>query len=364
MSEQRPDISERERVSATVVDIALRLGVIGLLLYWAFVLLRPFISIAIWSAVLAIALYPACDWLAHRLGKRPRLAAALVTIASLLIIIGPAIWLALSLIESLRMVSAQLGTSALVLPAPPQAVKGWPLIGDPLYQFWDLASTNLRAAFAKIAPHLQPLGSILLRVAASTGVAMLKFFVSVVVAGLLLASAHSPAEGATMFLRRLAGTRGEDFARLATATIRAVARGVIGISVLQAFLAGLAFALVGVPGASLLTSAVLILGIVQIGPAIVIIPVIIWSWIAMDTTTALLFTAYMIPVALLDNVLRPLVMGHGLQTPMLVILLGVIGGTFAYGISGLFLGPIVLAVIWKLLVVWTNERSTAASIPG
>lgn len=157
------------------------------------------------------------------------------------------------------------------------------------------------------------------------------------------------------FSHRLASGRGEEFVRLAGNTIQAVSRGVIGISVLQAFFAGLGLWAIGISGASLITSAVLILGIIQIGPAIVLIPVIIWSWVARDTTTALLFTAYMIPVGLLDNVLRPLVLGRGLDTPMLIILVGVIGGTISHGITGLFLGPIILAVIWELLVAWVRE---------
>jgi predicted PurR-regulated permease PerM len=161
------------------------------------------------------------------------------------------------------------------------------------------------------------------------------------------------------FSHRLASGRGEEFVRLAGDTIQAVSRGVIGISVLQAFFAGLGLWAIGISGASLITSAVLILGIIQIGPAIVLIPVIIWSWVARDTTTALLFTAYMIPVGLLDNVLRPLVLGRGLDTPMLIILIGVVGGTISHGITGLFLGPIILAVIWELLVAWIREPMSA-----
>ena len=115
----------------------------------------------------------------------------------------------------------------------------------------------------------------------------------------------------------------------------------------------------GIPGDSLITFAVLILGIIQIGPSIVLIPLIIWCWMAMETTAALLFTAYMVPVNLLDNVLRPLVRGHGLSTPMPVILLVVIGGTISHGITGLFLGPIVLAVVWELLVAWLRESENA-----
>ena len=145
----------------------------------------------------------------------------------------------------------------------------------------------------------------------------------------------------------------------AAATIRTISRGVIGISVLQALLAGIGLIVAGIPLASLITFAVLILGIVQIGPSIVLVPVIIWSWVAMETTTALLFTVYMIPVNLLDNVLRPIIMGRGLKTPMPVILIGVLGGALAYGFTGLFLGPIVLAVIWELLVAWIREPDAA-----
>jgi predicted PurR-regulated permease PerM len=117
----------------------------------------------------------------------------------------------------------------------------------------------------------------------------------------------------------------------------------------------------GIPGASLITFAVLILGIIQVGPSVVLIPIAIWSGTAMETTTALLITIYLIPVSLLDNVLRPLVMARGLDTPTLIILIGVIGGTISYGITGLFLGPIVLAVIWELFVVWIREREGAQS---
>src|SRR5690349_10100446 len=359
-SDHQHERSERDRITAQFVDIAIRLGVLGLLLYWAFTLVRPFVSLAIWSAVLAVALHPAFDWTARRLGGRPRLAAALVTLASLVIVIGPATWLALSLIESLRTISAHLDASTLAVPAPPSGLKSWPLIGEPLYQFWDLASTNSRAALAKIVPHLAPVGTTLLRLAANTGTATLTFFASIVVAGFLLSSAPMLANAVRAFARRLAAGRGEEFTKLAAVTIRKVARGVVGISVLQALLAGLGLAMADVPAASLITSAVLVFAIIQIGAAFVLIPVVIWSWFAMDTTTALLFTAYMVPVNLLDNVLRPMVLGRGLKTPMPVILLGVIGGTFAYGIAGLFLGPIVLAVIWELLVAWTNEGPAEA----
>src|SRR5262249_20534139 len=305
------------------------------------------------------ALAPAYEPLARWLGGRRRLAAALMTIASLVVIIGPATWLALGLIDSLRAISSDVDFSSLTLPAPPAAIRGWPLVGEPIYQFWELASTNLREAFAKIAPHLKPLGGILLGVAAETGTGMLKFFAAIIVAGFLFAPAPALVEALRTFARRLLSDRGEEFVALAGATIRGVAAGVTATSVLRARLAGIGLPVAGVPGASLITSAVLILGIIQIGPSVLLVPLVIWSWFSMETTAALLFTAYIIPVNLMDNVLKPLVMGRGLRTPMLVILLGVIGGTVAYGITGLFLGPIVLAVIWELMATWIKEREGA-----
>ncbi len=329
------------------------------MLYWSLILVTPFISIAIWSAVLTVALYPVFEWTSRQLGGRRRIAAALMTLLSLLIIIGPATWLALGLVDSLRLISERLDLANLTIPPPSIAVKDWPLIGEPVYQFWEQASTNLSAALAQILPQLKPLGSRLLRIGADTGLGMVMFLASVVVAGFLFSPAPAIAAAIKKFSRRLNPARGEEFVVQAVATIRAVSRGVIGISVLQALLAGIGLTVAGIPQASLITFGVLILGIIQIGPAILLIPVMIWAWTIMDTSAAFFFTAYMVPVNLLDNVLKPIVMGRGLKTPMLVILIGVIGGTLAYGITGLFLGPIVLAVIWELFVSWIEERNAS-----
>jgi predicted PurR-regulated permease PerM len=140
-----------------------------------------------------------------------------------------------------------------------------------------------------------------------------------------------------------------------------VSRGVVGIALVQSFLAGLGFLAAGVPAAGFLSFIALVLAIIQIGPAILFIPIVVWSWTSMETANALMFTAYMVPVSLVDNVLRPVLMARGLTTPMPVILIGVIGGTLAYGISGLFLGPVVLSVAWALLVAWVREDSPDGS---
>jgi predicted PurR-regulated permease PerM len=154
--------------------------------------------------------------------------------------------------------------------------------------------------------------------------------------------------------------RSEDFVGLAGVTIRTVSQGVIGVAVLQSLLAGIGLKLAGVPHAGVLAFAVLILAILQIGSVIVILPVIIWIWLTKDFVVALLLTIYLLIVGLADNILKPLLMGRGLSTPMLVIFIGVVGGMLAHGIVGLFVGPIILAVAWELMVAWIRDDQVSA----
>ncbi|HUO55386.1 MAG TPA: AI-2E family transporter, partial [Rhodoblastus sp.] len=214
-------------------------------------------------------------------------------------------------------------------------------------------------ALAKVAPQLKSAAGGVLQVAAGAGAGALRIFVAIVIAGFIFAPAPALVDAIRKITRRLAPDRGDKFVSMAGATIRTVARGVIGISAFQATLAGVGFTLAGVPGATLLTSAALVLGIIQIGPSLVILPAIVWAWTSMGTTQALLFTLYMVPVNFIDNLLKPLVMTRGLTTPILVILIGVIGGTVSYGVTGLFLGPIVLAVMWELFSTWTESRESS-----
>jgi predicted PurR-regulated permease PerM len=342
-----------------LIDLTIRIAILGFLVYWVFVLLRPFLAIALWSIVLAVALYPVFEWLTKCLGGRPRPAALLLTAVGLLVTIGPVTWLGLGLIENGRVLYAGIASGELTLPAPRESVKEWPLVGEQVYALWALAAGNLKAALIKVVPELKPFGAALLGAAGSVGLSALGFTASVLVAGFLLGPAPSLVSAIRAFARKISPGIGEQFVILAGATIRNVARGVIGIAVIQTLLAGIGLVVAGVPGASILTFAVLVLAIVQVGAAIILLPLIIWSWFAMDATSAFLFTAYMIPVNVIDNVLRPLFLGRGMGTPMLVILVGVLGGTLAHGMIGLFIGPIVLAVSWELLTAWLAERRAA-----
>lgn len=349
-------VSHQGTPSPTYFELAIRLAVLGLLLYLAFSLVRPFISIVIWSVIIAVALYPLFVWTARTLGGREKLAAVLVTLFNLAIVIGPVTWMAMDLIESVSAISERVNWTDLSIPLPSDSVKSWAFVGEEIHRIWTLAATNTRELLLKIYPYLKPVGSLALGIVAGTGTSVLKFIISVIVAGFLFVSAPPLVNAMKMLARKLEAERGEQFVSLAGTTIRTVSRGVVGIAVLQALLAGIGLAVAGIPAASLLTFAILVLGIIQVGPSILIIPIVIWSWFSMETGAAILFTAYMVPVNLIDNILRPFLLGRGLQTPMLVILLGVLGGTISYGITGLFLGPIILAVFWEILIAWINAE--------
>jgi predicted PurR-regulated permease PerM len=195
-------------------------------------------------------------------------------------------------------------------------------------------------------------------------VAGFKFIVAAAISGFLLVPGPSLVQSMKNVSRHLTAARGVEFVDLAGATIRNVSRGIIGVAALQTLLAGLGMLFVGIPAAGLFSFMILLLGIIQIGPTIVIVPLIVWSWFTMSTAMALAFTLYMLPVMLVDNVLRPLVMAKGLKTPIPVILCGVIGGTLAHGMIGLFIGPIVFSIAWQLLTSWmgddTEEMSAAS----
>ncbi|MGH6739690.1 MAG: AI-2E family transporter [Bradyrhizobium sp.] len=355
---------QQTRPGEDVVQIAIRLALLAFLIYWSFILLRPFIPILAWAAVLTVALNPAYDWLSAHLGHRPRIAAFITTIVVLAVFLGPATWLGIGLVDGLRNISDQLTSGDVAIPSPPDGVRDWPLIGGPLYNVWETASENLAGAFRQLAPYLKPLAGPILAIAGSAGTGTLKFLASVFIAGFLLPSGPRLVAAIRTMLIRIVPQRSDDFLALAGATIRTVSQGVIGVAVLQSLLAGIGLKIAGVPHAGVLAFAILVLGIVQIGALPILLPVIIWAWSVKDVGTAVLITIYLVLVGLSDNALRPLLMGRGLSTPVLVIFMGVLGGTLAHGIIGLFVGPIILAVAWELLMAWSRDEPARAAIAG
>ncbi len=333
-------------------DVAIRLAFVALVVYWSFLLLRPFIAILIWAAILSVALYPIYLWLKRVLGGRSTLASFLLTVFVLVVILGPVSTIGAALVKNLSSIAVGLSEGTITVPPPPPYVAEWPLVGGRLSAFWQTASVELNQALASIEPQLKETGRKLLGVVGNVGVGVLQFMVAIIIAGFTYSRAAGFQDSLKTFAARAAPGMGEGFVDLAGGTVRSVARGVIGISLIQSILFGIGAMVAGIPLAGLWTFVALILSIVQVGSGLVILPVIIFAWISMDTVCAAILTAYMVPVALLDNVLKPIVMARGLPVPMLVIFIGVIGGTIAHGLIGVFVGPIVLALGYELGRAW------------
>ncbi|HMQ91527.1 MAG TPA: AI-2E family transporter [Amaricoccus sp.] len=358
---------EKDRLEAGATDFVVRLAFLGLFAWWSLELVRPFLPIVIWAILLAVALYPSYAWIARRLGDRRGLAATVLTLIALATVLGPVSVLAASLAESVQWLASGLHSGTLRVPPPPTEVAEWPILGEQIDEVWNLAATNFDDAVHRYGPAVLPAGGTLLAKVAGISADVLKFVVSVVIAGFLFLPGPRLAAGARAFAGRLIAPRGAHFVDLAGATIRNVSRGVIGVALLQALLAGIILYVAGIPGAGLIAFGILLLCIVQIGAAPILLPVLVWIWLSYPTGFSLILTLLLVPVGLVDNVLKPILMARGLTTPMLVILTGVIGGTLTHGLIGLFLGPVVLSVFYELVVAWTrlgtSERTSASGAP-
>jgi predicted PurR-regulated permease PerM len=208
-----------------------------------------------------------------------------------------------------------------------------------------------------LAPQLTDIGGVLLSSLAGIGLDLLQFLVATIIAGVFLANAESGQLAAGKFAKRMGGDRGVEFARVAGQTIRSVARGILGVALIQSLLAGLGFLVVGLPGAGLLALICLLLGIIQLGIAIVVIPAVIYVFYTASSVTAALFLVWCVVVTLLDNVLKPILLGRGAPVPMLVIFLGAIGGFLTQGIIGLFIGAVILSLGFKLYQTWVAQEA-------
>jgi predicted PurR-regulated permease PerM len=346
-----------------VIEAVVRVGLVLVLVAWCFWLARPFLVAVLWGVILAVTVHPAYRRLRNGLGGRSGLAAGLLTLVTLLLLIGPLGALTVALIGNISELAARLTTGSIIVPPPPAGLARLPLVGDTVAQAWQLASVNLLAALEEIRPQLATLGRWLLSLAAGASLDALRFLLAIVIAGLLLAHAEAGGRFAEMLATRLAGARGPALALLAEHTVRNVARGVLGTALIQSLLAGIGFVAAGVPAAALLTLVCFLLAVIQIGPAILLLLVVAYLFATADTLTAVLFTAWSVPVALVDNVLRPLLIGRGREVPLLIVLVGVLGGLLAHGLIGLFVGPIVLALGYELFRAWLTVSSRTAADP-
>jgi predicted PurR-regulated permease PerM len=343
---------EGERALGRATEVAIRLGSVALLVAWCFVIVSPFLLPIAWGAIIAIALHGPFAWLRRRLGNRGTLAAALLTLALFVAIVVPSLLVGGSLADDLEAAAHAFREGRLHVPPPSERVAGWPIVGERLHAFWELASRNLEAALAELGPRLAGVAGALLSASARFGVSVLQFLFAIAISGVLLARSGSGISAAQALAARLAGPRGPALAELAAATVRGVTRGILGVALIQATLSGIGLFAAGVPAAGLLSLAALVLAVIQVGVALVMIPAALWLFANASTATAVAFGVWTLLLLPLDNVLKPLLMGRGLDVPVSVIFVGAIGGFVTQGLIGLFVGAVVLVLGYELSMAW------------
>jgi predicted PurR-regulated permease PerM len=268
-------------------------------------------------------------------------------------LIVPIALLTQTLVEGFQGLAVRLHSETLTIPPPPPTIATWPIIGKPLSDLWSSASNNFLVALRSLAPQLKAATNGLLSAAAGVGLGVVQFFVSILVAGFFLANSTQSAGVSRKLAIHLFGNKGAEYEALAGATVRSVTTGILGVALIQSLLAGLGFLAVRLPGAGLWALLFLIAAVLQMA-SLALIPAVIYVFATTSAAKAVAFLIWCIVVALIDNVLKPLLLGRGVPVPITVVFLGAIGGFLATGIIGLFVGPIVLSVGYKLFLAWLD----------
>ena len=364
MSTLQPDHEFEHRLAARMLEVLIRAGLIAVLAALCYVVFAPFLTLMAWAVILAVTLYPLHRWLARRLGERQGLAATILVLVACVLIIAPTALLLNSFGSSVQDFITAVRENTLVVPPPRAGIRDWPLVGPKIHDVWSKAHTDLPGLVQSMQPKIGELARQALAMVASIGLGLLQFIASFIVAGILMAYGEAGTRGSRAIFERVIGSgRGESFRQLSTATIRAVAQGVIGIAFVQAMLVGLALLVAGVPWAGVLAAITLVLSIAQIPALIVILPALgyIWSSDGYSTASAITYTIMLLLSGLADNVLKPLMLGRGVDAPMPVILLGALGGLATRGILGMFVGATLLALGYQIFMGWVSPDPGASA---
>lgn len=343
------------------VEIGVKALIVLVLFSWSFSIISPFLGLLVWSGIIAIALFPVHRKLTAALGGRNKSSATILGLSGALLILVPVALLASQSVDAVDALSAQWQEGTLQVPEPSENVKGWPLIGEQAYELWHAASDDIEEFVEHFEPQLKAWGEKLVNFAASVGKGALFFVASFVIAAIFMANAQSQQSFFVQLEQRITGAESGPYMRMTIATIRSVAQGVIGTAVIQALLAGAGMLVMDIPLAGLWTLGLMILSILQLPSLILLGPIMAWAFSAHEATPATIFAIWCVLVGLSDNVLRPILMGRGLSVPMLVIMLGAIGGMLTMGIVGLFIGSVVLAISYELFVAWMRSNREIAS---
>ena len=343
------------------------LGVLALcaMIFASLWVMLPFFAAVVWAAMIVIATWPFLVSLEARFGGRRGPAVAVMVLALLAVLVVPT-WLGVSAIaensERVGKFVRSLATDG--LPPAPSWLASVPLVGEQLVEKWQGFAGDPESLLARVQPHVKEAASWIAAKAGGVGTTIVQLLLTVVIAGILYSSGEAAGNGVLRFLRRLAGERGENSGRLAAKAVRAVALGIVVTALAQTLLSGLGLALAGVPHAGLLTAVVFVLCIAQLGPLLVVAPATIWLYSTGATGRGTVLLVFSVVAVTLDNVLRPILIRKGADLPLLLILAGVLGGVLSFGVVGLFVGPVLLAVSWTLLAAWVGDLDRFPAAPA
>lgn len=345
------NLNNRKELFETILQLFFVVLIVG----FCFKLMLPFIMPMIWATILAIIFYPFFNFLQRILKGRKTLASILLTVTIIGLMILPIVYFLSSAASNFLELKNSFEAGTLKITAPSQTIKEWPIIGKPLYDFLYSLSSDLQHSLLKYSTQITEISKTIMESVLSSGLAFLQFILSVIIAGILLVST-SAKNLAIKFIKRIAGSKADEIITISVSTIYQVVKGIIGVAIIQTIIQAFGLYLAGIPYAGILTLLCLVFSILQIGPTIINIGVIIYLFSTGVSGHAILWTIFFIISGLSDNILKPLLLGKGALVPMLVIFLGVIGGFIMSGFIGLFVGPIIFSIGYKLFIAWLDEE--------
>ncbi len=356
-----------QRTNVDIARITLAVFFMAGLAAAALWIMKPFVPALVWATMIVVATWPLMLRAQLRLWHSRALAVAAMTVALLLTFVIPFLLAVAVIVAHAPDIGGWVREIPnLRLPGPPGWIEAVPLVGPRLWTAWnDLAAAAPEALTRWLEPYARSVAHWTLAQAGSLGLIIVQFLLTVILSAILFARGEQAAAGVIGFFRRLAGSHGENVVVLAAQAIRGVALGVIVTALVQSALGGIGIAAAGVPFPGLLTAIMFLLAVAQIGPGPVLLGAVVWIYATSDSAwvpTVLL--VWSIAVGAMDNVLRPILIKRGGQLPLLIVFAGVIGGLLGFGLAGIFVGPVVLAVVYTLLKAWVNEGSQRYETPA
>ena len=353
----------REIIKRDLTDILIRVALVGFLVFMSLKIFNPFMGIMLWALIFAVIFFPMHQKLATKMGGHQGRAATAFVFCGVLFLGAPTVILSSSLMDFVQETHTLYSSETISVKPPSPSVAEWPLVGKKVYNVWSQAAKDLPTLIKKLRPQLEGFAKAALEFSAGIAGGLVRFLLSMIFAGIMLAYGQSGSDAILKIINRLAGQKkGASLHKLSTATIRSVAMGVVGVSTIQALIFGVGFIFIDLPGAAIVAMLVLVFGIVQLPAIIFTIPTVAYIWWSGDSSAMnIVFTIYFVIAGFADNVLKPIFLGRGVEAPMPIVLIGALGGMMSAGLIGLFIGATFLSLAYVIFMAWVDDDKIESS---